>query len=191
MTITTVDVLATPDEEREADVASGAPVELTVAFTDLEDFTTYTEAEGDDAARRLLIGHHRESGPIVRSRGGRVLKLLGDGLMLTFPAPEAAVLACLELGEAAPLPLRAGIHRGKVLVTGDDVIGRVVNLAARVTVSPPTGTSWSSPTTCEPRWPTCAASPSMARTRAASRASKRPCRCTSRSAVTDRIGGCR
>jgi adenylate cyclase len=81
------------------------------------------------------MGHHREAGPIVRSRGGGVLKRLGDGLMLTFPEPEAAVLACLELGEAAPLPLRAGIHGGKVVPTGDDVIGHVVNLAARVTDS--------------------------------------------------------
>jgi adenylate cyclase len=133
--MTAVHVLATPDEERETEADGGAPVDLTVAFTDLEDFTPYTEAEGDDAASRLLMGHHREAGPIVRSRGGRVLKRLGDGLMLTFPEPEAAVLACLELGEAAPLPLRAGIHGGKVLVTGDDVIGHVVNLAARVTES--------------------------------------------------------
>ena len=110
-------------------------MELTVAFTDLADFTTYTEAEGDDAASRLLIGHHRESAAIVRSRGGRVLKRLGDGLMLTFPEPEAAVLACLELGEAAPLRLRAGIHGGHVLLTSDDVFGHVVNLAARVTGS--------------------------------------------------------
>ena len=129
--MTAAHVLATPDEEREADVG-GVPVEVTVAFTDLEGFTTYTETEGDDAASRLLIGHHRTSGSIVRSRGGRVLKWLGDGLMLTFPAPEPAVLACLELGEAAPLPLRAGIHRGTVLVTADDVVGRVVNVAARV-----------------------------------------------------------
>jgi adenylate cyclase len=64
-----------------------------------------------------------------------VLKRLGDGLMLVFPEPEAAVLACLELAEAAPLRLRSGIHGGNVLVTGDDVIGRVVNLAARVTES--------------------------------------------------------
>jgi len=112
-----------------------ASIELTVAFTDLADFTTYTEAEGDDAASRLLIRHHRESAAIVRSRGGRVLKHLGDGLMLTFPEPEAAVLACLELREAAPLRLRAGIHCGKVLVTGDDVVGHVVNLASRVTAS--------------------------------------------------------
>jgi adenylate cyclase len=118
-----------------AAAVDGAPVELTVAFTDLQGFTTYTEAEGDDAASRLLIGHHRASAPIVRGRGGRVVKCIGDGLMLTFPAPEAAVLACLELADAAPLPLRAGVHGGTVLLTGDEVIGRVVNLAARITES--------------------------------------------------------
>lgn len=107
MTITAVQVLATPDEELEADVAGSAPVELTVAFTDLEDFTTYTQANGDDAARRLLIGHHRESERIVRGRGGRVLKPTGDGLMLSFPAPEAAVLACLGRDSAAAI---AGRH---------------------------------------------------------------------------------
>ncbi|HZQ85796.1 MAG TPA: adenylate/guanylate cyclase domain-containing protein [Acidimicrobiales bacterium] len=105
---------------------------LTVAFTDLEDFTAYTEAEGDAAASRLLLGHQQDAASIVRGRGGCVLKRLGDGLMLTFPAPEAAVHACLELVDAAPLRLRAGIHGGEVLFAGDDVIGHVVNLAARV-----------------------------------------------------------
>jgi adenylate cyclase len=133
--MTAVHVLTTPDEEREAEHGGPEAIDLTVAFTDLEEFTSYTEAEGDDAASRLLIRHHRESAAIVRSRGGRVLKRLGDGLMLTFPEPEAAVLACLELGEAAPLRLRAGIHGGKVVVAGDDIIGHVVNLAARVTRS--------------------------------------------------------
>jgi adenylate cyclase len=133
--MTAVRVLATPDEKREADADGGVPVDLTVAFTDLKDFTTYTEAKGDDAASRLLTGHHREACRLVRSRGGRVVKWLGDGLMLTFPEPEAAVLACLELGDAAPLQLRAGIHSGRVLLTGDEVIGHVVNLAARVTDS--------------------------------------------------------
>ena len=121
MTITAVPALATR--------------QLTVAFTDLEDFTAYTEAEGDAAASRLLIGHQRDAVSIVRGRGGCVLKRLGDGLMLTFPAPEAAVLACLELCETAPLRLRAGVHGGEVLLAGDDVMGHVVNLAARVMAS--------------------------------------------------------
>jgi adenylate cyclase len=125
MTITAVD----------APAVSG----LTVAFTDLEDFTAYTAAEGDDAASQLLIRHHRESELIVRRRGGRVVKRLGDGLMLAFYEAEAAVLGCLELCDAAPLRLRAGIHGGTVLVTDDDVIGHVVNLAARVAESAESG----------------------------------------------------
>ena len=48
-------------------------------------------ARGDEAALELLADHHRVVGPIVRSRGGRVVKRLGDGLMLSFPSAEAAV----------------------------------------------------------------------------------------------------
>lgn len=114
--------------------AHGTSVDLAVAFTDLEGFTEFTATHGDEAASRLLAEHHRIVTPIIRGRGGRVVKRLGDGLLLTFHAPEAAALACLELVDAqpAPLRLRAGVHVGRVLVTDDDVIGHVVNLAARV-----------------------------------------------------------
>ncbi|QYG91637.1 adenylate/guanylate cyclase domain-containing protein [Iamia sp. SCSIO 61187] len=111
------------------------PAEVTVVFTDLEGFTTFTAAEGDDAAAHLVGDHNRRFGPIVRSRGGRVVKRLGDGLMLTFPAPEAAALAAVELvGEDhGPLRVRAGLHHGEAVVTHDDVVGNVVNIAARLT----------------------------------------------------------
>ncbi len=73
----------------------------------------------------------------MRSRGGRIVKRIGDGLLLTFPEPEAAVLACLELVETppAPLRLRAGLHVGDIVMTRDDVVGHVVNVAARVAES--------------------------------------------------------
>jgi adenylate cyclase len=62
---------------------------------------------------------------------------MGDGLMLSFPAPEAAVLAALELVDAVdaagPLRLRAGIHVGEAVVTHDDILGNAVNVAARIT----------------------------------------------------------
>jgi adenylate cyclase len=66
-----------------------------------------------------------------------VAKRLGDGLLLTFPEPEAAVFSCLELvgSNPEPLRLRAGVHMGEVVATRDDVIGHVVNVAARVTES--------------------------------------------------------
>jgi adenylate cyclase len=82
----------------------------------------------------MLSDHHRVVGPVIRSRGGRIVKRLGDGLLLSFPSSEAAVYACLELLPSAPesLRLRAGVHCGEVVVTRDDVIGHVVNIAARV-----------------------------------------------------------
>ena len=47
------------------------------------------------------------------------------------------MLACLELvgSNPKPLRLRAGVHMGELVVTRDDVIGHVVNVAARVTES--------------------------------------------------------
>src|SRR5439155_16142685 len=94
-------------------------------------------SEGDEAAIQLLAEHHRAVGPVVRSRGGKVVKHLGDGLLPTFPEPEAALLASLELLDIQPPPLRlrAGIHLGDVVTTRDDGIGHVVNVAARVTES--------------------------------------------------------
>jgi adenylate cyclase len=121
----------------DADQEGGMPSRLAVAFTDIEGFTAFTAREGDEAASQLLADHYREVGPVVRSRGGHVSKRLGDGLLLTFPSPEAGVLACLEMvdAEPAPLRLRAGIHVGDVVVAGDEIVGHVVNVAARVAES--------------------------------------------------------
>ena len=118
-----------------ADLDESAPTAVTVMFTDLEGFTRFTAEHGDEVAASLITEHQRHVGPIVRSRGGRIVKRLGDGLMLTFPAPEAAVLAALELVEAVdePLRLRAGLHLGDTVHTHGDVLGHVVNVAARIT----------------------------------------------------------
>ena len=129
--LSTIQVLSATSEDG---TGEGVPTRLAVAFTDLEGFTRFTATEGDEAASRLLAEHYKMVGPVVRSRGGRVVKRLGDGFLLTFPEPEAAALACLELValQPAPLRLRAGIHVGEVMVLPEDVVGHVVNVAARV-----------------------------------------------------------
>ena len=129
--------LLSANGEDDDESGTGQTVRLTVAFTDLEGFTRFTERNGDDAASQLVADHHRTVGPIVRSRGGRIVKRIGDGLLLTFPEPEAGVLACLELVDTPPPPLRlrAGLHVGDVVMTRDDVVGHVVNVAARVAES--------------------------------------------------------
>lgn len=123
--------------EADAIADGGQAQSLTIVFTDLEGFTRFTSREGDDAARTLLDRHHKTVGPLIRSRGGRIVKKIGDGLLLTFSAPEAAVLAAIEIGEAdhGDLRLRAGIHHGEAVVMGNDLVGHDVNVAARVTDS--------------------------------------------------------
>lgn len=114
--------------------ADDSPSPVSIVFTDLEGFTQFTARHGDEAALALLAEHHRVVGPLVRSRGGKVVKRLGDGLMLSFPSAEAAVLAALDLVDAPPeqLRLRAGVHTGEAVITKDDLIGHDVNVSARV-----------------------------------------------------------
>ncbi|MDQ3107747.1 MAG: adenylate/guanylate cyclase domain-containing protein [Actinomycetota bacterium] len=132
--LSAIQALSGAAEEASEAASFGTSMPLSVVFTDLEGFTEWTAREGDEAASRLLSAHHAAVEPIIAGRGGRLVKRLGDGLLLTFPQPAAAVLACLELVDAqpAPLRLRAGVHTGQVVVTRDDVIGHVVNLTARV-----------------------------------------------------------
>ncbi|HVA73779.1 MAG TPA: adenylate/guanylate cyclase domain-containing protein [Acidimicrobiales bacterium] len=114
--------------------SSGRHEQLAVVFTDLEGFTAFTAEYGDEAALKLLHEHHRRAGPIVRRSGGRVVKRLGDGLLCTFVNPGGGLLAAVELLGTAPEPLklRAGVHVGDAIVSHDDIIGHVVNVAARV-----------------------------------------------------------
>ncbi len=109
-------------------------VPLTVVFSDLEGFTSFTSERGDLEASALLTDHYDVVEAITRSRGGRVIKKIGDGHMLSFGEPAAAVMASLDLTAAAPHPLRlrAGAHQGPVVRTKDDLLGHVVNVASRV-----------------------------------------------------------
>jgi adenylate cyclase len=131
--VSSVDVLCCPPEPGAPELPPAGP-DLAVVFTDLEGFTAFNRQEGDGAASRLLGAHYAEVDDLVSGRGGRVVKRLGDGHLLTFPQPRAAVLAGLDLLEAAPEPLRlrVGEHAGHVVALGDDVVGHTVNVASRV-----------------------------------------------------------
>lgn len=135
-----IEVLGEAEDPEEGETV--VTTHLTVLFTDLEGFTEHTQRIGDAAASRLLADHYDTVEGVVEVRGGRVAKRLGDGLMITFPTEQAAVLAGLELLKRAPKPLalRAGAHTGDVVTTGEDVFGHVVNLASRVTEKAAGGT---------------------------------------------------
>ena len=81
--------------------------------------------------------------PTVGAHGGRIVKVMGDGVLIEFASAVNAVNAALELqGKMAeanePLPehrrfvLRIGINLGDVIGEGSDVYGDGVNIAARL-----------------------------------------------------------
>lgn len=110
-----------------------------VVFTDLVGFTQLTAERGDEFALSLL----ERQDQIVRDAlvdGARVVKELGDGLLLWFPEDAAALEICLALQasfcaastEDVPFWVRMGMHWGRPRSRGDDLVGHDVNLAARI-----------------------------------------------------------
>lgn len=109
----------------------------TIAFVDLAGFTALTEVHGDevaaDVAERLTALARAALGP-----QDRVIKTIGDAVMLAtaqpWPAVELVRRILVDCHQSPGCPLaRAGIHHGPVVRRGDDLFGRTVNLAARVT----------------------------------------------------------
>jgi class 3 adenylate cyclase len=112
-------------------------VDRCFAFIDLCGFSTYTEANGDEEAVSVLSMMRSVVRRAADRRGVRVMKWLGDGVMLSGAGRGSIAAATLEirhhLGGACPLEVRVGICRGPVLVfDGDDYVGSVINVAARL-----------------------------------------------------------
>ena len=90
-----------------------------IAFCDLSGFTRLTEESGDETASRLASDLAKLGTDVAREHAGRLVKLLGDGMMFHFRDPDSAVGCALDLVErvqAIELPAaRVGIHAGTVI----------------------------------------------------------------------------
>jgi class 3 adenylate cyclase len=107
----------------------------TMVFTDVVDSTRTTAAMGDHAWRELLDVHDAATVAEVERHGGTVVKNLGDGFLLTFDGPAAAIRATRDMQvayERHGLPVRIAVHTGEVEQRGDDLTGLAVNLTARM-----------------------------------------------------------
>ncbi len=106
-----------------------------IVFTDIVGFTKLT-ADNQQKASDLLDLQRNELQPLVESHGGKWVKEVGDGLILTFDTITKAVQCCLKIqGKAKDienLSLRIGIHLGEILEKENDIIGDDVNVAARI-----------------------------------------------------------
>ncbi|MFN8023240.1 MAG: adenylate/guanylate cyclase domain-containing protein [Acidimicrobiales bacterium] len=132
---------AAPTASRTAAGSGAASPTGAIVFSDIVGFTELTEAHGDDAALELVDRHGELARQVMRP-GSRVVKELGDGLLLWFDRPDDALCAALDLQDriaASPPPsglpmwVRTGVHWGSPRRRGDDIIGHDVNLTSRVT----------------------------------------------------------
>jgi len=107
-----------------------------IVFVDLSGFTRLTEERGDKAAVRTATSLQLHADAVARQRGGRLVKLLGDGALLRFSHVKQSVEAALDLvetmGAEGSLSAHAGIHTGPVVERDLDLFGRTVNLASRI-----------------------------------------------------------
>ena len=110
------------------------------------DVVSYSRLMGADEAGTLAaLKRHRETifDPAVAAHNGRIVKLIGDGVIVEFSSVVDAVNCALSVqrsNAAAPgqsesqpaIVLRIGINLGDVIVEGDDIYGDGVNIAARL-----------------------------------------------------------
>jgi adenylate cyclase len=110
------------------------------------DVVGYSRLVGIDEAGTLsALKAHREEliEPKIAEHNGRIVKLMGDGLLAEFPSAVEAVLCAVQIqhmmaernapvSEDHRISFRIGINIGDVVVEDDDIYGDGVNLAARL-----------------------------------------------------------
>jgi adenylate cyclase len=130
-----------------ADVRSETP--LLVVFVDLTRFWAQSQRVDDAELAEALDAYYEQVGTAVRAAGGRIVKFLGDGVLIVFAEdrvdPGVEMLLALKDAVDRSMAQRgwecrliAKAHFGTVIagpfgVTGDkrhDVVGKTVNIAA-------------------------------------------------------------
>ena len=92
---------------------------------------------------RTLTAYREIMDRLIAEHGGRIANTAGDSVLAEFPSAvdavqcavavqEALAQANQEIPEDRRLQFRIGIHVGDVMVSGGDLLGDGVNIAARL-----------------------------------------------------------
>jgi class 3 adenylate cyclase/TolB-like protein/Tfp pilus assembly protein PilF len=122
------------------------PVERRLAAILAADVVGYSRLMGADevGTLRTLQACRRELvDPEITSRGGRIVKTTGDGMLVEFASAVEAVACAITIQrgnatrnepvpEAKRLTFRIGINVGDIIIDSNDIFGDGVNVAARL-----------------------------------------------------------
>jgi class 3 adenylate cyclase len=110
---------------------------VTVLFTDVEDFTGFSERLGDIEASHRLRDHQALVRREVDAHGGVEVTCQGDGFMVAFDGARRALRAAVAIQRAVEVEgggmrVRMGLHTGEAIREDEDLFGRTVIVAARI-----------------------------------------------------------
>ncbi len=118
--------------------------DIAVLFTDVVGSTNFFKTHGDIRGREMLRTHHRMAMSIIETYGGRLIKEVGDSVLVYFPDTVDALNASIKIQQKFflhnmesidedKIHVRVGLHHGRVIVEDKDIYGDVVNVAAKLT----------------------------------------------------------
>jgi adenylate cyclase len=110
---------------------------------DVVGYARLMEAHEADTLTDLRAHRTELIEPSTAEHGGRIVKLMGDGILVEFPSAVEAVQCAVdvqrgmarrnaEVAAERRIEFRIGINLGDVVVDGDDIYGDGVNVAARL-----------------------------------------------------------
>ncbi|MEM7068446.1 MAG: GFA family protein [Pseudomonadota bacterium] len=112
----------------------------------ISDVVGYSRLMGSDETATLRdMQEHQISliNPLIGQYHGRVVKLMGDGMLVEFQSATEAVKCAISIQrgmisrnenvpETSQIRLRIGINVGEIIVDGEDIYGDGVNIASRL-----------------------------------------------------------
>lgn len=112
-----------------------------IAFFDLVDSTNLKNQLGQAKGVDLAMTHNKLAAAVCEQFRGKVIKHIGDSIMVVFKTPLDGVFAALEFtrkitDEKLPFSTKAGLVHGlvkKVDINGLDYLGHSVDRSARLT----------------------------------------------------------
>ncbi len=116
---------------------------VAILAVDMVGYSRLIEADEEGTIGRQKVHRADLIDPTIARHNGRIVKTMGDGLLIEFKSVVDAVRCAVEVQEAMVLreadfagderiAYRVGVNLGDIVIDGDDILGDGVNIAARL-----------------------------------------------------------